>query len=157
MEMEFKEVKQRLDVALAKAADMDRYLLEHDLSERCIASRVTLYLQALFPDHFVDVEYNRVGLSPKRLALPAKCANYRNKDGESLAVPDVIVHHRGPHGPNLLVLEFKKPSNPQGFDCDRLRIHAFREQLEYDYGALVECETRPGHKPGIRVVEWLYD
>lgn len=155
--MEFEEVKQLLDAALAKAADTDRYLLEHDLSERCIASRVALHLQALFPDHFVDVEYNRVGLSPKRVGLPAECANYRNKDGESLAVPDVIVHHRGPEGPNLLVLEFKKTSNPKGFDCDRLRIYAFREQLGYDYGALVECETQPGHEPGIRVIEWLHD
>jgi hypothetical protein len=154
--MEFEEVKRLLALALAKVADADRYLLEHDLSERCIASRVALYLQAVFAEYSVDVEYNRDGLSPKRLGLPEECAKYRNRDGESLVVPDVIVHCRGPQGPNLLVLEFKKTSNPQGFDCDRRRICAFREQLRYDYGALVECETRSGYEPGIQVIQWFH-
>jgi hypothetical protein len=47
------------------------------------------------------------------LGLPAECANYRNANGESLAVPDVIVHRRGHDGPNVLVLEMKKTSNPR--------------------------------------------
>jgi hypothetical protein len=147
----------RVSVALAQFTETDRYLLEYDLSERCIASRVALHLQAVFPEYSVDVEYNRVGRPPKRLNLPDECANYRNKQGESLAVPDVIVHHRGTEGPNLLVLEFKKTSNPNGFDCDRERIFAFRSQLSYHYGALVECETREDREPAIHVSEWVHD
>ena len=78
-----------------------------------------------------------------------------NRDGEALAVPDVIVHQRGDQGPNVLVLELKKTSNPAGADCDRERVLAFREHLDYEFGALVECETRHGHSPGIRVSEWF--
>jgi hypothetical protein len=135
----------------------DRYLLENDLSERCIASRLAMYLREHFPDNDVDVEYNRMGDVAKRLrGLPAECFRRRNREVERkapVAVPDVIVHRRGPAGPNLLVIELKKTSNPEGMDCDRRRIHAFREQLGYRYGALVECATR--NDPDMRVVEWI--
>ena len=98
---------------------------------------------------------NRDADTPKRLDLHKDCANYRNEHGESLVVPDVIVHKRGPEGPNILVLEVKKTSNPAPRDCDRARIHAFRAQYEYEFAALIECETRAGHEPAAGVVEWL--
>lgn len=69
--------------------------------------------------------------------------------------PDVIIHRRGADGPNLLVIEIKKTSNPAGLDCDRLRIAAFREQLHYSFGALVECETDFPNEPAIRITEWI--
>jgi len=72
-------------------------------------------------------------------------------------VPDVIVHRRGHDGPNILVLELKKTTNPEPRDCDRERIRALREQLGYEFGALVDCETRRGRQPGIATQEWLSD
>jgi hypothetical protein len=93
--------------------------------------------------------------TPKRLDLQEDCANYRDEHGESLVVPDVIVHRRGPEGPNILVLEVKKTSNPVPRDCDRARIHAFLAQYKYEFAALIECETRPGRGPTAGVVEWL--
>lgn len=155
--MHLEAVQQRVKMALAALEKDDWYLLRYDLSERCIAARLALHLQSLFPDHSVDVEYNRVGRPPKRLHIPEQCANYRGKNGEALAVPDVIIHRRGPEGPNLLVLELKKTSNLEGSDCDRERVRAFRAELGYLYGALIECETREGHDPRIRVSEWLHD
>ena len=145
--METPAVYERLERAVAVLNAEDRYLLEKDLSERCIAARLAMYLQPLFPDHSVDVEYNRAGDTPKRLDLPADCANYRDDDGRSLVVPDIIVHNRGAEGPNLLVVELKKTTNPEGPECDRRRIAAFVGQLGYQCGALVVCETRQGHRP----------
>jgi len=153
--MERAEIQKRLHDAVQELAKNDRHLLEHDLSERCIASRYAMYLQKAFPELSVDVEYNRAGASPKRLGLPEECANYRNNNGEALAVPDVIVHRRGLEGPNVLVLELKKTTNRDPRQCDRERVHAFRAQLRYRYGALIECETRQGHEPGITVAEWF--
>lgn len=155
--MDLNEVQTRVAAALAGFTDADRYLLENDLSERCIAARFALHLQPLFPDYSVDVEYNREGRTPKYLALSDECANpdYRNEDGDSLVVPDLIVHSRGADGPNLLVLEFKKTTNRCGFDCDRERVIAFKNVLGYCFGALIECETRKGSDPAIRVAEWL--
>jgi len=58
----------------------------------------------------------------------------------------------GPEGPNILVLEVKKTSNPVPRDCDRARIHAFLAQYKYEFAALIECETRPGRGPTAGVV-----
>jgi len=153
--MDEEEVRKRSDSALRKLAENDRYLLQYDLGERCIASRLAMYLQQEFPEYSVDVEYNRHGDVPKRLGLPEECANYRNRNGEALAVPDIIVHRRGPDGPNLLVLELKKTTNRDLRACDHERVRAFRAQLGYAFGALIECETRQGHEFGIAISEWL--
>lgn len=155
--MELIEIKKRVSEALAKFKEVGSYLLENNLGERCIASRYALHLQAVFPEYSVDVEYNRVGKPPKRLELPEECANYRNEHGDSLVVPDVIVHQRGPSGPNLLVIEFKKTTNPEGVGCDRKRLSAFKSQLGYQFGALVQCETRKGRPATIEVIEWACD
>jgi hypothetical protein len=133
----------------------DHALLGWDLSERCIAARLAMYLQNLFPEYSVDVEYNRVGYAPKTLDLPEECANRKSRNGEPLVLPDIIVHKRGPEGPNLLVLELKKTTNPTPRDCDQLRLRAFRERLKYSFGALIECETRRHHVPTMTMVEWL--
>ena len=151
------EVRERLDRALRRLLEGDRYLLENDLSERCIAARLAMYLREEFKQHDVDVEYNREADVTKRLrGLPDECYRRRNRQIEArVAVPDIIVHHRGFHGPNLLVIEMKKTSNPAGMDCDRLRLAAFREQLGYSFGALVECDTALLVEPVIRVSDWL--
>lgn len=149
------DVRNILQNAVERLLDADRYLLENDLSERCIAARLAMYLQDLFDGYAVDVEYNRAGEAPKRLGLPEECGNYYGRDGVHLAVPDLIVHRRGSEGPNILVLEMKKTTNPETQECDRLRVHAFRDQLGYEFGALVTFETRPDHEPGVAQDEWI--
>lgn len=41
--------------------------------------------------------------------------------------------------------------------CDRMRVLAFREELDYEFGALIECETRRRRGVGVRVAEWFGD
>jgi len=153
--MERGDVWQRLNNALERLVRQDAYLFENNLGERCIAARLAMYLQAEFPDHHVDAEFNRDGDIPKHLGLEEDCANYINEAGQSLVVPDVIVHRRGAEGPNILVLEVKKTTNPSPRHCDSRRIYAFREQYGYEFAALIECETRPRRGPAVRVAEWL--
>lgn len=153
--MECDEVRGRLEAALQTLVASDAYLLTHNLGERCIASRLAMYLQDRFPEHAVDAEYNRAGDTPKRLGLAQDCANYRNEHGESLVVPDVIVHRRGLDGPNVLVLEVKKTSNPVPRERDLARILAFRACYGYEFAALIECETRGGRKPAADISRWL--
>lgn len=153
--MERDAVRSRLDAALARLVAQDAYLFENNLLERCIAGRLAMYLQHEFPEHKVDVEYNRDADTPKRLNLPDECANKVDEHGRSLVVPDVIVHQRGPEGPNILVLEVKKTTNPEPLHCDSRHIHAFRAQYGYEFAALIVCETRAGHEPAALVSEWL--
>ena len=152
--MKTPEVRSRLAKAVTSLNASDRYLLENDVSERCIAARLAMYLQSLFPDYMVDVEYNRAAASPKRLNLPDECANFRDTNGRSLVVPDIIVHTRGPKGPNVLVLELKKSTNSEGPECDQKRIHAFVSQLGYMCGALVACETRSDQNHVATITDW---
>lgn len=151
------EIREKLERSAQKLVAIDAHLLENDLSERCIASRLAMYLQQEFPELCVDVEYNRIGAHPKVMRLPEECANYMSHNGEPLVVPDVIVHRRGPDGPNILVLELKKTTNTNrnARACDHMRVRAFREQLGYAHAALVECETRGGRAPEVHIVEWL--
>jgi hypothetical protein len=153
--MERDDVRARLDAALQRLVQQDAYLFENNLLERCIAGRLAMYLQHQFPEHCVDVEYNRDADTPKRMSLPDQCANKIDEHGRSLVVPDVIVHRRGPNGPNILVLEVKKTTNPEPLHCDSRRIRAFRAQYGYEFAALIVCETRPGNAPGAQIVEWL--
>jgi len=153
--MEHADVARRVDEALQAFRRDDDYLLEHNLSERCIAARVALHLQRSFPDYSVDVEYNRAGDTPKRLYLPEECANSFDDDGRALIVPDIIVHRRGSAGPNLLGIEIKKVGDPRGLDFDRTRIVALKTRFGYEHGALVECETRTGRERSIVVSEWI--
>lgn len=155
--MEREDVLRRLEAALDRLVRQDAYLLTNNLGERCIAARLAMYIQAEFPepDVDVDVEYNRDSDAPKRLGLRNECTMSRDKHGESLVAPDVIVHRRGPEGPNILVLEIKKTANPVARDCDLARIHAFRKQYEYQFAGLIECETRRGRAPSARITEWL--
>lgn len=153
--MERDVVRGRLQAALDRLVREDEYLLVNNLGERCIASRLAMYLQHEFPEHNVDAEYNRDADAPKRLGLPDECTMSRGKHGERLVAPDVIVHRRGPDGPNILVLEIKKTANPVARDCDSARIRAFRDQYEYQFAALIECETLRGRTPNARVTEWL--
>jgi hypothetical protein len=148
------EVKTKVAEALRAFMDSDSHLLTHDLSERCIASRVAYHLQHCFPDHSVDVEYNRAGHTAKRLNLPPECAKFVDENGESLVFPDIIIHHRGADGPNLLGIEIKKEGDRRGVECDRLRLKALKLQMKYTAGALLVFETRAGRESRISI-EWL--
>ncbi len=155
--MKRNDAEGRLTKALQKLEANDQHLLENDLSERCIAARLAMYLQCEFPEHSVDVEYNRRGENVKRLHLSPECIRRRNRKGDPPATPDIVVHTRGSESPNILVLELKKTSNPVPRNCDQIRVHAFRDQLGYKFGALVECKTRPDEALGVSVEEWIGD
>ena len=153
--MEFNEVERRLTAGLEAFQREDTYLLEHDLSERCIAARLAMHLQFTFPEYSVDVEYNRAGDIPKRLKLPDNCANSVDDHGQALVLPDIIVHRRGLSGPNILGIELKKVGDRRGSECDRKRIRALRKHLRYEYGVLLECSTGCLYQHGIKVREWF--
>lgn len=153
--MDTEDVRKRLDDALRELVKIDRHLFDTNASERSIAARLAMLLQNRFPQYKVDADYNRAGEVPKQLRLPAECAGYRDGDEKSLAVPDVIVHCRGPAGPNLLVIELKKTTNSDKGHCDSVRLRALREQIGYQYGALIVCETRKGREPEAKITEWL--
>ena len=90
------EVKDYLARATASVEEEDRHLLMTNLSERCIAARLAMYLREYFADYDVDVEYNRHGEDKKQLydlVYDHDCARDRGDEGQTV-LPDVIVHRR---------------------------------------------------------------
>lgn len=126
------KLKSIVDKAICKFNQNEKYLLNKNLSERCICSKFAVYLEreiklSNYPNYEVDVEYNR-GVdgderSPKRL-------NDKNID--------LIVHTRGYdeiHGyDNLICIEMKKFNNKRGtkgIEDDEERL---RGMTNYGYG-----------------------
>ncbi len=140
------EVKDYLEQATVRVEKEDCHLLMIDVSERCIAARLAMYLREYFADYHVDVEYNRHGEDKKKLydLLDRNdCRRDRDDEGQRV-LPDVIVHQRGNDDSNLLIIEMKKSANKGDIEKDKRRIKAFRAELGYQFGALVVCETK-GH------------
>ena len=145
------QVRPRVEEAVSALRARDAFLLENDVSERAICAKLACYIAPLFPDHSVDVEYNRHGLDPKSLTLPAEC----NSGGERLVIPDIFIHRRGSDTENLLVIEIKKDTNRDSRACDYAKIHAMKAQFGYAYGVLIELPAGPGMRDRAPSEVWL--
>jgi hypothetical protein len=142
--------------ALQRLLSEDAYLFEIDVNERSLTHRLALYLGQEFPEWDVDCEYNRKGDVPKVVAtLPL---NPTQDDEHARTVfPDIIVHHRGTRD-NLLVIEAKKSSNPEGDLKDHVKLTAYSKTfesrgLQYAHGASVMLHVRPA-PAGAKVLRW---
>lgn len=102
--------------------ETERYLIENDLSERCICSRFAFCVSKIisdtqYCDYYVDVEYNRGALGDTRIA--------KVLDGRKIYC-DLIVHKRGydeVYGfDNLICVEMKKTTSRVGTEADEERL-----------------------------------
>ena len=140
----WRHIEARLDRAMARVMDHDRRLLELGPSERAVAHRLAVHLEQDFPGWCTDCEYNRQGngddrktVSPEQPLLPPS-----GKLDVAEVDPGIIVHQRGPEGPNLLVLEVK-PASSTGLARDRAKLRKYLtdEHLRYKFAALVTYRT----------------
>ena len=113
----------------------EKYLIENDLSERCICAKFSFYLtEAIkgtnYSDYIVDVEYNR-GHNGREYGP--------KKMNEAPITVDLIVHKRGYnciHGlQNLICIEMKKSTNRQGCANDENRLN---KMTDWDYSFCYE-------------------
>lgn len=129
----------------------DALLLEKNVAERSIASKLAAYLMPHFPVHQVDVEYNRHGLEKKKVDLPTSCRG----GGKKRIFPDVVVHQRGHDNENILVIQIKKETNPESRDCDRAIILAMKREFQYRHGLLIDLPAGPGATAREPNLEWF--
>ena len=132
MQNEFINLKNIVEKAISSFNVKEKYLIEHDLSERCICARFAIYLtKALsgtrYDDYIVDVEYNR-GANGKESGI-------KKMDNNPITV-DLIVHKRG-YDPvfgftNLICIEMKKSTDRRGCEADEGRLLKMCS-LEYDF------------------------
>jgi hypothetical protein len=68
--------------------------------------------------------------------------------------PDIIVHKRGPKGPNLLVIEAKKSTNKDaGLDIEKLKAYKSNEHLRYEHAVFLVFRT--GYHPGVEAPTFI--
>lgn len=98
-----------LSECLETMLNRDRYLLENDVHELTLSTKLACYLACHYESkqwwsYNVDCEYNRNYNNPKKLK------SISDKNGVR---PDIIVHKRWNNDNNLLVIEIKKDSNSE--------------------------------------------
>jgi hypothetical protein len=139
--------------SLEQLVTEDRYLLEHDVHEQSISSKLGFYLSRKIPPRSeggwdVDVEYNRNGDLPKSLI--------------SLGIVrlDILIHRRSLNNPkkiednNLLIIEMKKNPTPKEKADDIRIVKAFIEEGPYYYcfGAFISLDIK---MPEVYEIEWF--
>lgn len=122
--------------AVQKLLETDHYLLGVNASEQSIAARLAQYLQNHFNEMDVDVEYNRMGDAPKRVAW---------SEDKDAVYPDIIIHLRGTNT-NILAIEIKKDSNRETKVKDLKKLLAYRqdENLMYQHALFMRFGVKDG-------------
>lgn len=136
-EYSVQDLKDLLNRAIDKFLEVDRELLDIGISERCVAHRLALHLQAFFPELHVDCEYNRRGLGVKALKPPKVALQWDDEEAKTV-FPDIVVHKRMTPKHNTLVIEMKKTATGALADFDRDKLAAFtRRPFSYTLGAFL--------------------
>ncbi|MEO8326115.1 MAG: hypothetical protein ABI618_09715 [Nitrospirota bacterium] len=121
--------------ALTKLFEKDIQLLVISASERSVAAKIAQYLQPHFPNFHIDVDYNRMGKAPKKVA-------WSGKKQEEL-YPDIIVHSRETEI-DILAVELKKDSNRESKEKDILKLRAYRSELGYRHALFMRLGDKAG-------------
>jgi hypothetical protein len=150
------DVAERLQRAIQKLTDRDLELLRRDVNERSITHRLGTYMQEEFPEWDVDCEYNRKDFNAKKLDFYPNQSATDDTDARTV-FPDIIVHKRGPAGPNLLVVEAKKIKDRRqnGQDTDRRKLRAFNGDSDLKYEHAVFLQFRTGKDARVESPEFI--
>lgn len=154
------EVEAKVAQAIRKLHKKDWFLLCNKVYEVCVAHRLALYLQPLFPGWDVDIEYdlamNSHGVTEKeidnlRVQLVSAGLNHRRSTDN--VRPDIIIHKRG-EADNLLVIEIKKKTSTDNRQ-DKIKLGAFtKDPFKYEHGLLVHFQ---GEQQESERLTWYVD
>lgn len=126
------KIKQLVEKTINKFNQNEKYLMENDLSERCICAKFMSYLERTiensdFRGYEVDVEYNR--------GNDGKTYTVKELNGSKIVV-DLIIHKREvqPDGgfDNLVCIEMKKNCNRRNIRKDIIRLDKMTD-LHYGF------------------------
>ena len=121
------QIKERIRIALGLLYKNDYFLFEESVHERSIAHKLAEYLQQQFPDWHVDCEYNRHGISVKK--LPRECVGKHKEN----VYPDINIHHRNTDD-NLVIFEIKPNKSNSVVECDDVKLVEFTKSSgDYKY------------------------
>ena len=122
-DMNFNELKEIVEKAIAQLYSQEAYLIKYGLSEWTLSAQFHYYMRTAccekLKEYDFDSEYNLMSkIWDKGYAQKCICVN-----GESLRVrPDFIIHKRGDSSGNFLWVEMKRKGGAKWTkDLDRVR------------------------------------
>ena len=129
--MDNQEVKQIIEIALNILYRTEQEIIDDKAHEQAISARLMLHLQHLLPEWNVDVEFNRQGENR---------TSKTDKEGIKRK-PDIIIHKRGPEGPNLAVILVKCEWNTEPRGNDRTVAKSIKAEQRYQVAFLLEIKA----------------
>lgn len=129
--MENQEIRANIERALRILYRTEPELIRDQLHEQTIAARLMLHLQHLLPEWHVDVEFNVQG---------ARRDPKRDAEG-SLRKPDIIIHRRGPAGPNLAIVLVKGEWNDDDRALDVHAVQSLKRKHGYQMAFVLEIKS----------------
>lgn len=148
MNLEPKELKKKVNLALDLFYENDSQLIEDKVQERAITHRFALYLEQLFKGYDIDCEYDKHGKLTKELEGISECSLERMTDR---ILPDILIHKRGNDSDNLVVFEIKSKTDANDCDIRKLELMTKKNgQFNYSFGVFIKfTENRKDCK-----IEW---
>ena len=125
------EVKAGIERAIAQLfgnqPDIFDFTSETGQTEWNLAHHLAVEIHRCFPSFDCDLDVIK--------------RNYENRR------PDMVLHKRGTHKLNFLVVEIKLDGNRAAIeeDIEKIREYWFREPLHYEFGAVVSLRTDLRH------------
>jgi hypothetical protein len=118
----WEQIESCLKAAWSQVVKRDLSLLQNEVHEQAVCHRFAVYLESELPGWHIDCEYNRVHHNRIKML------------GTKRVRSDIIVHRRGPDGPNRIAIEVK----PQHRDCrtDKGKLRGFLSELKYEFAVM---------------------
>ncbi len=169
--MNLEETLKNFDEALQEFIKEEKYILENNLSERCITHKLGNYLEEKFLGFDIDCEYNRkynlvkMANDIKRIIISEEemieIAKDRINENDTYSVyPDIIIHKRKSDN-NHLIIEIKKSNNKNLSDkrFDKKKLERFTckvdNDLKHEYKLGIYLEIGVEGETGNKLVKYF--
>lgn len=128
--MENHEIKRVIESALAILYRVEKEIINDKAHEQSISARLMLHLQHLLPEWGVDVEFNR----------QSENRDTKTDENGTKRKPDIIIHKRGPAGPNLAAILVKCEWNTESRENDREVLQSIKSKHGYQTSFVLEIK-----------------
>lgn len=133
------KINSYIDAAFEELRESRPLLLkqENNNHERTIAAHFSNYLSKFFPEYNVDTDFHRM-TDENGMQIPKRINLNPNSEDKTLVYPDIIVHREENSNNNHLIIEIKMNWKNARKDQDLIKLEAFVNELNYDFGLYLE-------------------
>ena len=109
-----------INILLENQPNLFEFTSETNQTEWNIAHHYAIEVHKMFLDYECDLDISKPNLGDRR--------------------PDIVIHRRGTHDSNFLVIEVKRSQRDVASDLEKIKSFWFTPHLQYEFGAVVVIE-----------------